>query len=374
MNDPVRIVSPSAASEEAGSDGSDPSSSRPPQARTDRAKPTFWSRVLRLARPLDPSSIREEFVDALSSDESGRAFSPEERAMLRNILHLRDVRVEDIMIPRAEIEAVEDTASVADLMRRFEASGKSRMPVYGDSLDEPIGMIHIRDLIAYITRQATLSGDDGSSSLHLGSVDLSISVRDAGVVRKVLFVPPSMLATDLMARMKSTRTQMALVIDEYGGTDGLVSLEDIVEIVVGDIEDEHDTAEQKVTRLSDDAFIVDAKAELVDIAAIVGDDFDVSEQAEDVDTIGGLIFSELGRIPARGEIVQAVPGFEFHVLDSDPRRIKRLKLVRKRTSEHRVGSRSSAPLSPAHLGERSSGGAGVSSSLELASGERRQLQ
>jgi CBS domain containing-hemolysin-like protein len=128
-------------------------------------------------------------VDALSSDESGRAFSPEERAMLRNILHLRDVRVEDIMIPRAEIEAVEDTASVGDLMRRFEASGKSRMPVYGDSLDEPIGMIHIRDLIAYITRQASLSGDSGSTGLHLGSVDLNISIRDAGVVRKVLFVP-----------------------------------------------------------------------------------------------------------------------------------------------------------------------------------------
>jgi CBS domain containing-hemolysin-like protein len=328
---------------------------------------------MRLARPLDPSSIREEFVDALSSDESGRAFSPEERAMLRNILHLRDVRVEDIMIPRAEIEAVEDTASVGDLMRRFEASGKSRMPVYGDSLDEPIGMIHIRDLIAYITRQASLSGDSGSTGLHLGSVDLNISIRDAGVVRKVLFVPPSMLATDLMARMKSTRTQMALVIDEYGGTDGLVSLEDIVEIVVGDIEDEHDTAEQKVTRLSDDAFIIDAKAELVDIAAIVGSDFDISEQAEDVDTIGGLVFSELGRIPARGEVVQAVPGFEFHVLDSDPRRIKRLKLVRKRVSD-RAGPRQSAPLSPTHLGDRPNGAQAAASPLELAAGQPRRLQ
>jgi CBS domain containing-hemolysin-like protein len=230
------------------------------------------------------------------------------------------------------------------------------MPVYADNLDDPRGMVHIRDLLAWITKQARAkrkSSAKSSSSaaqkrtslnaLELSRVDLSKTLQESGITRKVLFVPASMLANDLMQRMQANRTQMALVIDEYGGTDGLVSLEDIVEMVVGDIADEHDDEEETlISRTGDDIWIVDAKAELDDIAKEIGPDFDVREQSEEVDTIGGLIFSELGRVPARGEVVQALPGFEFHVTDADPRRVKRVRIVRKRLGARRRPARGEA--------------------------------
>jgi CBS domain containing-hemolysin-like protein len=316
----------------------------------------------RWMRPSDSHSIRDSFADALlSDDEHGLAFSPEERAMLYNILRLREVRVEDVMVPRVDVDAVDETTTIAELMVLFEDSGRSRMPVYAEHLDDPRGMVHIRDLLAYITRQARSDrptekrvGENGEKQkplpVELGRVDLNRSVADAGIVRKVLFVPSSMLAADLMERMQATRTQMALVIDEYGGTDGLVSLEDIVEVVVGDIEDEHDDEQQLIVPLSDDVFIVDAKAELDDLAKAVGPDFDVVEQSEDVDTIGGLIFAELGRIPARGEVVQSVPGFDIHVLDADGRRVKRVRVLRRKNGEaHRLPSPGS--LARAETGE-----------------------
>jgi CBS domain containing-hemolysin-like protein len=153
----------------------------------------------------------------------------------------------------------------------------------------------------------------------------------------VLFVPPSMLASDLMARMQAARTQMALVIDEYGGTDGLVSLEDIVEMVVGDIEDEHDDEQPLITQTGEGMFVVDAKAEIDDVPPRIGDDFKAGEHGEYVDTIGGMIFNTLGRVPARGEVVQAIPGFEFHVLDADPRRVKRVRIVHDPKGERRRG-------------------------------------
>jgi CBS domain containing-hemolysin-like protein len=151
----------------------------------------------------------------------------------------------------------------------------------------------------------------------------------------VLFVPPSMLAADLMARMQATRTQMALVIDEYGGTDGLVSLEDIVEMVVGNIEDEHDDDEVMLVEEPEGVFIADARADLDEVSAKIGSGFIVGEHGEDVDTVGGLIFSILGRIPVRGEMVQAVPGYEFHVLEADPRRIRKVRIVPLRHAERR---------------------------------------
>ena len=162
---------------------------------------------------------------------------------------------------------------------------------------------------------ATIQKRNALNALELSRVDLSKTLQESGITRKVLFVPASMLASDLMQRMQANRIQMALVIDEYGGTDGLVSLEDIVEMVVGDIADEHDDEDENlITKTGEDIWVVDAKAELEDLAAEIGRDFDIREQSEEVDTIGGLIFSELGRVPARGEVVQALPGFEFHVI------------------------------------------------------------
>ena len=176
--------------------------------------------------------------------------------------------------------------------------------------------------------------------LDLTRVDLKKTLQESGLIRELLFVPASMLASDLMQHMQARRIQMALVIDEYGGTDGLVSLEDIVEMVVGDITDEHDLDEENmITRAGEDVWLADAKAELEDIAREIGPDFDVAEQGEDVDTLGGLIFSELGRVPARGEVVQTIPGFEFQVLDADPRRIKRVRIVRGRNLQRRRATR-----------------------------------
>jgi CBS domain containing-hemolysin-like protein len=179
-------------------------------------------------------------------------------------------------------------------------------------------------------------------NFDLSRVDLQKTVAEAGIIRKILFVPPSMLAADLLRRMQVNRTQMALVIDEYGGTDGLASHEDIVEMVVGDIDDEHDDDEVMFRRVSEDIFVADARVEIEEIAEAIGPDFDVSEQVDEVDTLGGLIFSALGRIPVRGELVQALPGFEFQILDADPRRIKRVRITRKRHVARRRTARSEA--------------------------------
>ena len=252
--------------------------------------------------------------------------------MLNNILRLREVRVEDLMVPRADIEAVAISTTLGDLLGIFEQSGHSRMPVYARSLDDPKGMVHIRDVLSHLAREAR--GDDrpgvsGGSALDLGTVDLSRTIEDLHLTRKILFVPPTMLASDLMARMQAAHIQIALVIDEYGGTDGLVSLEDIVETVVGNIEDEHDEDEELVHRQPDGSYEVDAKAEIDDLERLIGQDFTPGEHADDVDTLGGMILNALGRVPEPGEVVDVVPGFDFTVIESDPRRIIRVRIARK---------------------------------------------
>lgn len=337
--------------DEQDSSSSDEGSS-PTRSEQQKTHTSFWSRALRLLRPSQGEQLREDLADALMTDfHVSGAFSPEERAMLHNILRFREVRVADIMVPRADIEAVDMTMTIGDLLLHFEETGRSRMPVYNDTLDDPRGMVHIRDLLTYLTKQArnrrrTSARSSGTAAptvpaaektsrqprpaFDLGRVDLSVTVADAGLIRNILFVPPSMLASDLMQSMQAARTQLALVIDEYGGTDGLVTHEDIVEMVIGDVEDEHDDEEVLFQRTGDDVFLADARIELKEIAKAIGPDFDIRDRIEDVDTLGGLIFSALGRIPVRGEMVQAVPGFEFQILDADPRRIKRVRVMRKR--------------------------------------------
>ncbi|TXI08877.1 MAG: HlyC/CorC family transporter [Rhizobium sp.] len=323
-----------------------------------RSHSSFWARAARILRPTqDSARLREDLADALMTNAADDdAFSPDERAMLHNILRFREVRVEDVMVPRADIEAVDQNITIGELMILFEESGRSRMPVYADTLDDPRGMVHIRDLLSYVAKQARNkrrgSGTKAAAAaagtppaekptraakpnFDLSRVDLQKTLVEAGIIRKILFVPPSMLASDLLRRMQVNRTQMALVIDEYGGTDGLASHEDIVEMVVGDIDDEHDDEEVMFKRVSEDVFVADARVELEEIAAAIGLDFDISEQVDEVDTLGGLIFSALGRIPVRGEVVQALPGFEFHILDADPRRIKRVRITRKRHAARR---------------------------------------
>lgn len=355
-NSPALPGDAKAAASAPTTDESDSPQSDPESPAEDRNGYGLWQRLTRaLFPPADRESLREDLTDALQSGgDLHEAFTATERAMLHNIMRLREVRVEDLMVPRADIEAVDQLTTIGNLLEIFEESGHSRMPVYGETLDDPRGMVHIRDLLAWITKQArakrtraparTTQASGGRKvplkALELSKVDLTKTLQDSGIIRKVLFVPASMHASDLMQRMQANRIQMALVIDEYGGTDGLVSLEDIVEMVVGDIADEHDDEEDTlIVKSGEDVWLIDAKAELEDVAEAIGPDFDIREPSEDVDTLGGLIFSELGRVPVRGEVVQALPGFEFHVVDADPRRVKRVRIIRSRPAARRRTTR-----------------------------------
>jgi CBS domain containing-hemolysin-like protein len=285
--------------------------------------------------------LRDELEDALSNQKNGdsEAFSPEERAMINNILRLREVRVEDVMVPRADIIAVDIDTTLDELLLLFEESGHSRMPVFSETMDDPRGMVLAKDLQGYIVRTASRkqrksakTAAKSAMKLDLSKINMTRKLGGLKLVRKVLFVPPSMLVTDLMTRMQTARTQMALVIDEYGGTDGLVSLEDIVEEVFGEIEDEHDDDEgPMIEKSGENIFTADARTDLDDVAALVGSAFQFGDIDEDVETIGGLLYSLAGRIPARGEVIHGMPGFEFRVLDADPRRIKRLQIVQRRS-------------------------------------------
>lgn len=347
MNQDITPLSPEkpAANETDG----EPSSSNlpaiipvsPPATRERTGQPNFFQRLAYAFRPEANASIRANLEYALESEQHvDETISPAERAMLGNILRLREVRVADVMIPRAEIEAVDTATTLAELLRLFESSGHSRMPVYVETLDDPRGMVHIRDVVSHIVtgaakkrRRSKNTKPDAEvqpaaktlpAGLNLANVDLSKTIAETKVSRSVLFVPPSMLAIDLMTRMQATRTQMALVIDEYGGTDGLVSLEDIVEMVVGDIEDEHDDEELMIEERGDGSLRMDARAELDEIAKKMPEGFLEKAHAidDEVDSIGGLVFSILGRVPIRGEVIHGLPGHEIEVCEADPRRIR----------------------------------------------------
>jgi CBS domain containing-hemolysin-like protein len=285
--------------------------------------------------------IREELSDALSEQGPKKtgSLSVAERAMLNNILALNELRVSDVMVPRGSIESMEISSTLAQMLDAFEKSGHSRMPVYHENMDDPRGMVHIRDVVAYLTQTARKKTrgkpKPGDVQIDLKQVDLTQTVAQTKLWRPVLFVPGSMPAAELMAQMQAKRTQMALVIDEHGGTDGLVSLEDIVEMIVGDIEDENDEDEPMIEKRSDGSFIVDARAEIDDVAAMIGPSFVVGEHAEDVDTIGGVAVSALGRLPIKGEVVSVVEGFEIEVIEADMRRVKRLRIRPIRSGEPR---------------------------------------
>jgi len=276
----------------------------------------------------------EVVLEAAGPGEAG--VSPEERTMIRNILALRGRRIEDVMVPRGDIVAVQDSISLGELVKVFENAGHSRLVVYRETLDDPLGMVHIRDLIAFMTAKATIDPTKPSrrkkariAGLDLSAIDLSMQLSSAKIMREMLFAPPSMPALDLLEKMQATRIHLALVVDEYGGTDGLVSMEDIVEQIVGEIADEHDEDElPTVVPQSDGSFVADARASLDDVTAAVGVPFNVGEAAEEVDTIGGYLMAQVGRLPLRGELVPGPTGFEIEVLDSDPRRIKKVRIHR----------------------------------------------
>jgi CBS domain containing-hemolysin-like protein len=271
---------------------------------------SLWDKLKAILIPPD-TNLRESLEDVLE-EEAGNdeSLTGEELHMLRNLLGFKDVRVEDVMVPRADITAVDEKTSLEDLGGLFTESGHSRLPVYKQSLDYPIGMVHIKDLVVMLAGKAP-------------KVPLKALIRD------ILFAPPSMPALDLLLRMQASRSHMALVVDEYGGTDGLVTIEDLIEEIVGEIEDEYDDQDgpQIVTRSGD---ILEAQARLpIDqLEEKLG--ITLVDEDEDIDTLGGLVFTLAGRVPQRGEMIIHKNGIEFEVRDADPRRIKTLRIRRKK--------------------------------------------
>ncbi len=301
-------------------------SPRPDERKS--SEPGFFEQILSLLKPKVPLPLREKITEALLNAEEGSGLTGEEQVMLTNILGLHEVRVEDAMVPRSEIEAVDINATMGELLVKFRECGHSRLPVYGDGLDDPRGMVHIRDLVDHITECALGAEGAGAPALNLAAVRLDRPLSELALIRKVLFVPPSMPALELMSRMKVSHIQIALVIDEYGGTDGLVSMEDLLEIVVGDIEDEHDDEDKLIEPEADGVFLVDARADLDDVRDRVGVDFDIAPYADEADTIGGLVVLEYGDIPPEGAVIDAINGYRLEVLEADSRRVRKVRIMR----------------------------------------------
>jgi CBS domain containing-hemolysin-like protein len=278
---------------------------------------------------LAPASARDDIEDAIEESAS-EEFTPQERAILKNVLALHDVRVEDVMVPRADVIALSLETPLSEVLDCFRTAGHSRLPVYEETLDDPRGMIHIRDFVVFLAsdpRFGLMKARHEAPSNGDGQPGLDMPLSAARILRPVLYAPPSMPALDLLLKMQASRTHMALVIDEYGGTDGLVSIEDVMEAIVGDIEDEHDEDETpELDASGDGAFIAEARAPLDAVSEAIGFDFSSLPEAEEVDTIGGLITAAAGRVPDRGEILKGPGEFEYEVLDADPRRIKRVKI------------------------------------------------
>ena len=274
-----------------------------------------WSGASWLAARIvrrNPKALRQTMTDALEepsgdADAAAVSFTPKERKMLRNLLGFRDVRVRNVMVPRADIVAADEKETLTDLRARFTACAHSRLPIYRDSLDNPLGMVHIKD---------ALKGMDREDAATLCARDF---------LREVLFVPPSMPAMDLLLTMQARRMHLALVIDEHGGTDGLVSIENLVEEIVGEIEDEHDDAEQELVEAEDGILDVAARMPLKDLEQRLDLSLRNGRDMES-DSVGGLVVALAGEVPQRGEVVQHPSGVEFEVADADARRIKQVRI------------------------------------------------
>ncbi len=299
-------------------------SSHGAQESTSLDSKTFFSALFYrlkcfLLRQNGETSFRQNLEDILEQDENTvQELRDEERHMLINILKFGELRVEDVMVPLADVVGVEIDTPIDDLVHVFQEAAHSRLPVYRETLDDPIGMVHIKDVIGLLTPREE---DKESASAHTPASPI------AGLRRDILFVPPSMPVADLFLKMQATRIHMALVIDEYGGTDGLVTIEDLVEEIVGEIEDEHDTGDTPALqpRVSG-GYTADARVLIEDLEQAVGLDLLPEDREEDIDTLGGLVFSLVGRIPQRGELISHPAGVDFEVVDADSRRIKRLRI------------------------------------------------
>ncbi|NVJ98754.1 MAG: HlyC/CorC family transporter [Alphaproteobacteria bacterium] len=258
-------------------------------------------------------SLSDSLKEAIEEHEEETrmpALGDEEREMLFNVLNYGGLRADDIMVPRADIVGVPSDIAFSDLIKRFAEVNHSRMPVYRDTLDNVLGMVHVKDALKCVSE-------------NIDEENFKVSA----IQRPVLFVPPSMKVIDLLAKMRLSRTHMVIVVDEYGGTDGLLTVEDMVEEIFGEIEDEHDEVEDPyLTPLENGGYDVDARLEVEELEEVIGVDLLPQELDEDVDTVGGLVFSLAGCVPEIGEVMVHESGFRFEVVDADPRRIHKVRI------------------------------------------------
>jgi len=307
-----------------------PGSARPPEGQL-----SLWSRLKSLiapARATVPHAGGGGEARAPNGEVSGNG-KAEARSMMSNLIAFTDLKISDVMVPRADITAIDGSATARELLHRFTDANHSRLPVFRETLDDPSGMVHVKDFLRWMTersfarprrgRRPKNPEEEVSPGMVLRPEDLAVTVRQTGLIRPLLFVPPSMRAADLLVKMQTTRIHMAIVVDEYGGTDGLVSIEDLVEEIVGDIADEHDEAEAQLRQAGEGVYVADARTPIEDVESLVRRSLLPAGREEDADTLGGLVFSMLGRVPVRGELVRHDSGLEFEILEADPRRVKK---------------------------------------------------
>jgi magnesium and cobalt transporter len=304
-------------------------------APADEPKPGFWQRLKALVQRNPDRGLRESLEGAIkihAAQNSEEGLGQEAKSMMLNIIEFSDLKVNDVMVPRVDIMAVDDTATMRELLDRFMEAGHSRLPVYRESLDGITGMVHVKDFLEWMTQKGTKkrrskTEKSPGSGFSVSAAELSATIRQSGLHREVLFVPPSMPATDLLVKMQASHIHLAIVIDEYGGTDGLVSIEDLVEEIVGDISDEHDTEEDEPIKPDgESSYVALGRVDIASLEDLLSVDLLSDEDDAETDTLAGLIFKMVGRVPTRGEIIRHASGLEFEILESDPRRVKRIRI------------------------------------------------
>lgn len=295
------------------------------------SKPGILQKLRR--RFVKTSDLRESLETVIEhhAQDTGEAAMPADaRSMLGNLLAFSKLRVDDLMVPRADITALDETATLRELLDTFTGANHSRIPIFRESLDDVTGMIHVKDFLGWMDKEGKNRKEKGKvQGLSLSNADFAETIKSHGhLQRDVLYVPPSMPASDLLVKMKTSHIHLAIVVDEYGGTDGLVSFEDLVESIVGDIADEHDTDDdaEMIRKQGDDTYVADARITISTLDQMFNVDLLPDEEEDEADTLGGLIFEMDGRVPSRGEIIKHASGLEFEIMERDPRRVKKVRI------------------------------------------------
>ena len=309
------------------------------------SKPGILQKLRR--RFLRTSDLRESLetvIESHAEQSGGQAMAEDARSMLGNLLGFSNLRVDDLMVPRADITALDESATMRELLDKFTEANHSRLPIYRETLDDVTGMIHVKDYLHWLTTKGRMKKVKGKvAGLSLPSEELATPIKGHGsLLRDVLYVPPSMPAPDLLVKMKTSHIHMAVVVDEYGGTDGLVSFEDLVEAIVGDIADEHDDDDQAamIKKQGADSWVADARISISTLDQMFNVDLLPAEEEDEADTLGGLIFEMHGRVPTKGEVIVHSSGMEFEIIDSDPRRVKKVRVHMKAPSAEAGGAES----------------------------------